>query len=159
MTNYRMRPERFIPAREACRRSGLSYQRLVAMAKTGEVLGRPPVRSRSPDPKRIVRQSGDTTWTFDAKSVHDWVSLRRHSTGSLGSVILPSTAGKDDLATTKALASQLIGMSEDDAWSIVAAAGREWQDISGANAVTADLRVKRIRVAVADGVIRNATGG
>jgi hypothetical protein len=129
------------------------------MARSGEVLGQPPERPWAPDPHRIVRQPSGSTWTFDSQSISNWVSAHRHNTGSLGLVTLPADFSNGGLTATKALASQLIGMDEDAAWSIVRAANREWEDATGADVVTADLRAKRIRVVVEDGIIRNAIGG
>lgn len=68
-------------------------------------------------------------------------------------------AGPDELADTRRLATQLVGTPEREAWSIVKATGREWQDITGATAVTADLRSRRVRVYIEGGVVRSASGG
>ena len=68
-------------------------------------------------------------------------------------------AGADELADTKQLADQLIGLPEARAWAIVNATEREWEDITGAHMVTADLRTRRIRVSIRDGVVRKASGG
>ena len=67
--------------------------------------------------------------------------------------------GTDELADTKQLADQLIGLPEARAWSIVNAMDREWEDITGDHRVAADLHTRRIRVSIRDGVVRKASGG
>jgi hypothetical protein len=66
---------------------------------------------------------------------------------------------EDQLAGTRNLAAEILGMPEDQARSIVTAAGRQWADITGATWLTADLRLRRVRVRVVDGLVRDADAG
>lgn len=68
-------------------------------------------------------------------------------------------AGTDELSDTKRIADQLIGLPEVRAWSIVNSTDREWQDTTGDDWVTADLRTRRVRVSVRDGIVRAASAG
>jgi hypothetical protein len=147
----------FVPIREAHRRAGVSAQRLIAMAEAGEIVGGPPARPQVREVGKIYRIDPDSMWSFGAASLAKWTRLHRQATGSLGPVTLLSS--DNQLEVTKDLASQIVGMPEDEAWSIVAAAQREWADTTGATAVTLDLRTRRVRVTIVDGLVRNAYGG
>jgi hypothetical protein len=68
-------------------------------------------------------------------------------------------AGTDELSDTKRIADQLVGLSEERAWSIVDATDREWRDTTGGDWVTGDVRTRRVRVSIKDGIIRAALAG
>jgi hypothetical protein len=68
-------------------------------------------------------------------------------------------AGTDELSDTKRIADQLVGLPETRAWSIVNSTDREWQDTTGDDWVTADVRTRRIRLSIKDGIIRAALAG
>ena len=57
------------------------------------------------------------------------------------------------------LADNLIGMTEKEAWTKVQEAGRQWNDITGASWVTADLNHLRIRVVIRNDRVHRAIGG
>jgi excisionase family DNA binding protein len=68
-------------------------------------------------------------------------------------------ANELSLAETSQLVVQLVGKSEDAAWSIVEAAGRRWIDVTGANGLLANIDVLRVRVVVSDEVVVRAWAG
>jgi len=130
---------------EASRRAGVSYTRLMRLASSGQILGRPP-KPKPPDVGgRPYRYDGRNGWCFDKASVESWA--RRHRNPDLVHNA-PKGIPSDDYAGSEVVAAHIIGMSEDEAWSVVRACGRIWEDITGADAVTADRRPNRIRVTV-----------
>jgi hypothetical protein len=74
-------------------------------------------------------------------------------------VLCELLSGTDELSDTKRIADQLVGLPEARAWSIVNATDREWQDTTGRDCVTADVRTRRIRMSIKDGIVRSASAG
>lgn len=61
----------------------------------------------------------------------------------------------EELAITRRLANEIIGLTAQRARAKVEAAGRQWAE----NCVTDDLGSHRVRVTVEDGVVTKASGG
>jgi hypothetical protein len=97
-----------------------------------------------------------------AASLDAWVTEHRDPPPRNRPNLLRSGWGADfeqAFDETRVLAANLIGMTEREAWTKVHEAGRQWNDISGASWVTADLNHLRVRVVIRNDRVDRATGG